>query len=83
MKVEIIVVIVFDGLVDLDVVDGLRNGGLDLAGVLLGVGFLQRHQLVGFRRLRRLGGHGGRSSAALRGVARGGATGAIGTTSPV
>src|ERR1700722_9283362 len=49
----IVVVIVFDGLVDLDVVFRLRNHGLDLAGVLLGVGFLERHQLLGLDRLRR------------------------------
>src|SRR5471032_1187509 len=38
----IVVIVVFNGLVDLDVVFGLRNHGLDLAGVFLGVGFLER-----------------------------------------
>src|SRR5580704_4950222 len=32
----IVIIVVFDGLVDLDVVLRLRNDGLDLAGVLLG-----------------------------------------------
>src|SRR5476651_2711181 len=41
----IVIVVVFDGLVDLDVVFGLGNDGLDLAGILFGVGFLERHQL--------------------------------------
>src|SRR5690349_3154222 len=43
----IVVVIAFDGLVDLDVVFRFGNHGLDLAGVLLGVGFLERDQLFG------------------------------------
>src|SRR6185437_5536817 len=43
---RIIIVIVFNGLVDLDIVFGFGNDGLDLAGVLLGVGFLERHQLL-------------------------------------
>ena len=43
---RIIIVIVFDGLVDLDVVFRFGNHGLDLAGVLLGVGlfFLLRRR---------------------------------------
>src|SRR6202166_470035 len=59
---RIVIVVVFDGLVDLDVVFGLGNDGLDLAGVLLGVGFLERHQLFSLDRLRRYFGGGGRSS---------------------
>src|SRR5262249_3169098 len=46
---RIIIVVAFDGLVDLDVVLGLGNGGLDLAGVLLGVGFLKRHEVLVLR----------------------------------
>ena len=38
---RIVVVIVLDGLVDLDVVLGLGNHGLDLAGILLGIGLFQ------------------------------------------
>src|SRR5262249_19738790 len=49
---RIIVVIAFDGLVDLDVVLGLRNDGLDLSGVLLGIGLLERHHLFGLCGLR-------------------------------
>src|SRR6266853_931015 len=37
-KRGIVIVVAFDGLVDLDVVFRLRNDGLDLAGALLGVG---------------------------------------------
>src|SRR3977135_2495454 len=48
----IVIVVVLDGLVDLDVVFRLRNDGLDLAGVLLGVGFLERHQLFSLDGLR-------------------------------
>src|SRR5512141_2840131 len=60
----IVIVIVFDGLVDLDVVFRFGNDGLDLAGILLGVGFLARHQLFGLDGLRRGfgGGRGGRSA---------------------
>src|ERR1700719_3623622 len=58
----IIIVVVFDGLVDLDVVFRLGNDGLDLAGILLGVGFLERHQLFSLDRLRRYFGGGVRSS---------------------
>src|SRR5580704_17933008 len=58
---RIIVVVVFDGLVDLDVVFRFRNDGLDLAGVFLGIGFLERHQFLGLGGLRRsFGGSGGR-----------------------
>src|ERR1700722_10989721 len=69
----IIIVVVFDGLVDLDVVFRFRNDGLDLAGVLLGVGLLKRHQLFRLDRLRRgLGGGSGRGGAgAGRGVGAG------------
>src|SRR6202040_1253203 len=55
----IIIVVVFDGLVDLDVVFRFGNDGLDLAGILLGVGLLERHQLFGLDRLRRCFGGGG------------------------
>src|ERR1700716_3379490 len=55
----IVIVVIFDGLVDLDVVFGLGNDGLDLAGVLLGVGFLERHQLFSLDRLRSCLGGGG------------------------
>src|ERR1700712_568133 len=41
----IVVVIVLDGLIDLDIVFRFGNHSLDLAGVLLGVGLFQRHQL--------------------------------------
>src|ERR1700709_505893 len=54
----IVIVVVFDGLVDLDVVFRLGNDGLDLAGVLLGVRFLERYQLFGFDRFRRRFGSG-------------------------
>src|ERR1700684_922033 len=49
----IVIVVVFDGLVDLDVVFRFGNDGLDLAGILLGIGLLERHQLLGLYRLRR------------------------------
>src|SRR6266478_1114604 len=39
----IVIVVVFDSLVDLDVVFRLRSEGLDLAGIFLGIGFLERH----------------------------------------
>src|SRR5882762_6367930 len=48
----IVVIVVLDGLVDLDVVFGLWHDGLDLAGILLGIGFLERHQLFGLGGLR-------------------------------
>src|SRR6202790_3437074 len=48
----IVIVLVFDGLVDLDVVFRFGNDGLDLAGILLGIGLLERHQLLGLHRLR-------------------------------
>src|SRR5215467_11172180 len=44
---RIIVIVVIEGLVDLDIVLGLGHHGLDLAGVLLGIGLLERHQLLG------------------------------------
>src|SRR5437773_2354896 len=60
---RIVVVIVFDSLVGLDVVFRFGNDGLDLAGILFGVGFLERHQFFGLCRLRHIsgGGGGGRS----------------------
>src|ERR1700738_1167498 len=67
----IIVIVVFDGLVDLDVVFRLGNDGLDLAGILLGVGFFERNQLFGLGGLRHgLGGGWGRGG---RGARRAGA----------
>src|SRR3974390_2433496 len=42
-----VVIIIFDGLVDLDIVLGLGNDSLHLAGILLGIGFLERNQLLG------------------------------------
>src|SRR3954451_1469481 len=52
---RIIVVIVFDGLVDFDVVFRFGNHGLDLAGALLGVRLFQRDQFLGLGGLRRVG----------------------------
>src|SRR6516164_7242342 len=43
-RIFIITIIIFDGLVDLDIVLGLGSASLHLAGILLGVGFLERHQ---------------------------------------
>src|SRR6202142_994175 len=68
----IVIVVVFNGLVDLDVVFRLRNDGLDLTGVLLGVGFLERHQLFSLDRLR---GGFGRGSGGCGAGARGGGAG--------
>src|ERR1700716_345891 len=62
----IVIVVVFDGLVDLDVVFRFGNDGLDLAGVLLGVGFLERHQLFSLDRFRR--GFGGSRGGGCRGA---------------
>src|ERR1700684_1211053 len=53
----IVIVVVLDGLVDLDVVFRLGNDGLDLAGILFGIGFLERHQFFGL--CGRRGGFGG------------------------
>src|SRR6478736_8839000 len=70
---RIIVVIVFDGLVDFDVVFRFGNDGLDLASVLLGIGLFQRDQFLGLGGFRRVGGCGRRSSrGARRGIATGG-----------
>src|SRR6187402_2738725 len=69
----IVVVIAFDGLVDLDVVFRFGNHGLDLAGILLGVGLLERNQLFGLGGLRHIGGGGGRSGGGgACGIATGG-----------
>src|SRR5579872_453868 len=46
----IVVLVVFNRFIDLDVVLGFRNDRLDLAGVFLGIGFLERYQLLGLRR---------------------------------
>src|SRR5262245_4167663 len=63
-----IVTIIFNGLVDLDIVLGLGNDTLHLAGILLGIGFLERHPLLGLHRLWRgfccWHGSGARSTAA-------------------
>src|SRR4029079_13998820 len=70
---RIIVVIVFDGLVDFDVVFRFGNVGLDLARVFLGIGLFQRDQFLGLGGFRRIGGRGRRSSrSARRGIATGG-----------
>src|SRR5260370_9544646 len=61
-KRGIVIVVAFDGLVALDVVFRLRNDGLHLAGALLAVGFLERHQLFSLARLRHA--FGGRYSRA-------------------
>src|SRR5437762_1369789 len=52
---RIIIVIVFDGLVDLDIVFRFGNRGFDLAGVLFGIGLLQRDQFLGLGGFRRIG----------------------------
>src|SRR5438876_11794039 len=57
----IVVVIVLDGFVDLDVVFRFGNHGLDLAGILFGIGLLERDQLFGLGGFGRVGGGGGRS----------------------
>src|ERR1700759_3551188 len=55
-KGRIVVVIVIEGLIDLDVVLRLRHDRLHLAGVLLGIGFFQRDHLFGLGGLRRFRG---------------------------
>src|SRR5882757_9583598 len=65
---RIVVIVVFDGLVDFDIVFRFGNDGLDLAGVLLGIGFLERHQLFGLGGLGRFcGGGSGRCCRGARG----------------
>src|SRR5437867_8897705 len=69
----IVVVIAFDGFVDLVFVFLFGNHGLDLAGILLGVGLLERDQLFGLGGLRHVGSGGGRSgSRGACGIATGG-----------
>src|SRR4051812_43126786 len=51
----IVIVVAFDGFVDLDVVFRLRNDGLDLTGIFLGIGLFQRDQLFGLSGFRRIG----------------------------
>src|SRR5712675_1944909 len=70
---RVIIVIVFDGLVDFDVVFRFGNDGLDLAGVLLGIGLFQRDQFLGLSGLRHVGGRGRGRGGARRGFATGGA----------
>src|SRR3954453_11981503 len=54
---RIVIVIIFDGLIDLDVIFRFRDGSPALSVILLGVGFLQRNQLLRLDRLPRcLGG---------------------------
>src|ERR1041385_7320212 len=69
----IVVVIVLDGLVDLDIVLGFGHHGLDLAGIFLGIGLLERHQLFGFGDLRHGlgGGRGGGGTGSGGGVGTG------------
>src|SRR5260221_7689806 len=70
---RIIIVIVFDGLVDLDIIFRFGNHGLDLAGVLFGIGLFQRDQFLGLGGVRRIGGWScGRQPRAPRPPATGG-----------
>src|SRR6185436_11656567 len=70
---RIVIVIVFDGLVDFDVVFRFGNHGLDLAGVLFGIGLFQRDQFLGLGGFRHISGGGRRSSRSTRrGIAAGG-----------
>src|ERR1700733_1792472 len=64
----VVVVIVLDRLVDFDVVLGFWNDRLDLAGVLLGIGLLERHQLLSLHRLRRCFGCCCRCGAGTRSI---------------
>src|ERR1700751_505563 len=66
----IVVIIILDGLVNLDIVLRFGNDGLHLAGVLLGIGLLERHHLLGLHRLRRGFGRHGRGSGAGATTAR-------------
>src|SRR5262252_5356817 len=50
-RIFIITIIIFDGFVDIYTVLGVGNDSLHLAGILLGIGFLERHQLLGLHRL--------------------------------
>src|SRR5438552_334457 len=59
---RIIIVIVFDGLVDLDIVFRFGNRGLDLSGILFGIGLFERDQFLGLGGFRRIGGSTRRSS---------------------
>src|SRR3954454_12225709 len=68
---RIIIIVAFDGLVDLDVVFRFGNDGLDLAGILFGIGLFQRDQFLGLRGFRRIGG-GCRGGGACGGIAAGG-----------
>src|SRR5262249_39741761 len=68
---RIIVVIVLDGLIDLDVVLGFRHPRLHLPGVLLGIGLRQRDHLFGLGGLRR--GLRRRHGTGAGGLAAGGA----------
>src|SRR5918999_1797773 len=70
---RIVVVIVLDGLVDLDIVFRFGNHGLDLAGVLLGIGLLERDQFFCLGGLRHIGGSGSRrGGCSARGIATSG-----------
>src|SRR5690242_2603730 len=69
----IVIVIAFNGLVDLDVVFRFGNHGLDLAGIFFGIGLLERDQLFGLGGLRQIGSGGSRSgSGSACGIAAGG-----------
>src|SRR3981081_70183 len=50
---RIVVIVIFEGLVEFDIVFRFRNNGLDLAGIFFGIGFFQRHQFLGLGGLRR------------------------------
>src|SRR5260370_39742132 len=68
----IIVIIVFDGFVDLDIVFRFGNDGLDLAGFLLGIGLFPRDQFLGLGGLRHIGGGGPRCGGGPRRTPPGG-----------
>src|SRR5258708_18925561 len=69
---RVIIVIAFDGLVDFDVVFRFGSHGLDLAGVLFGVGLLERNQFLGLGGFRRISGRSCRGGgSARRGIATG------------
>src|SRR6516164_1638805 len=67
----VVIVVAFDGFVDLNILFRLGNNRLHLAGLLLGIGLLERHQLLGLRRLwHGLGGWRGRARRLAAGTWR-------------